>query len=377
MKRVLVILGTRPEVIKLGPVIQALARHPQLEPIVCFSGQHQDLVVPLLPLFGIRITYELKPRRRDAGLAAFGGEMMHRLARLFRRLEPDMLLVQGDTTTAALAGLAAFYEGIPVAHIEAGLRTYNRWEPFPEEVNRRLLAEVSTLHFAPTQQAVLNLIREGVPENRIWLTGNTAIDALRWVRRHLGPVERPEEPLVLVTAHRRENWGDGLRRIGRALRWLARRHAHVRFVVPLHPNPIVQQALRPWLERLPNVDLRPAVSYVEMVRLLDQAHVVLTDSGGLQEEAAYLGKPILVLRHATERPEGVQAGVAQLVGTSPRKIIAWTERLLTDPAQHRAMSRRCLAYGDGRASERIVRALAAYLYGLELHSERSSVALSA
>nr|BCX00080.1 MAG: UDP-N-acetyl glucosamine 2-epimerase [Bacteroidota bacterium] len=376
MRRVLIILGTRPEVIKLGPVIQALEQHPDLKPIVCFSGQHRDLVSPLLPFFGIHIDHTLKLRRRDPGLAAFGGEMMRELARLFVRLDPDMVMVQGDTTTAALAGLAAFYEGIPVAHVEAGLRTHNRWEPFPEEVNRKLLSETSSLHFAPTQQAVLNLLREGIPQNQIWLTGNTAIDALRYMLERLGPIPRPRTPMVLITAHRRENWGQGMRRIARALRWLALRHPKVRFVFPLHPNPLLREELHRWLGGIENIELRPAVPYPEMVRLLAQAHLVLTDSGGLQEEAAYLGKPILVLRHTTERPEGVQAGVARLVGTAPRKIIIETEELLLDSARYRAMARPCLAYGDGRAAERIARVVAAYLRGEHLAEEHGS-ALSA
>jgi UDP-N-acetylglucosamine 2-epimerase (non-hydrolysing) len=362
------VYGTRPEAIKLAPVIRALRAEPSFACQVVVTGQHPEMVGRVNQLFGIApdAAIDIYTRKSDPGGAV--AKTLQRLAPELERLRPQALLVQGDTSSALGAGLAAFFAGIPAVHVEAGLRTGDLAAPFPEEGNRRLLSQICSLHLAPTARNKANLLAEGVKAAAVAVTGNTVIDALLAVagsdgqaadgavRQALASGRR----LVLVTAHRRESWGEPMRRIAAAVRELAQTHPEVGFVLPLHPNPLVRQALEPALSPLANVYLTEPLDYLDLVRLVQAATAVLTDSGGLQEEAPSLGVPVLVLRETTERPEGVAAGNARLVGTDPAQIAAQTARLLGDPAAHAAMAQARNPYGDGRAAERTCAALAEF-----------------
>lgn len=377
MKKALVVFGTRPEAIKLVPVIIALrARPDQFRTIVCTTGQHRQMLDQVLEFFGVDPDHDMRVMVEDQNLFDLTAALLGGIRRILDREAPDLVVVQGDTTTSFVASLAAFYQRIPVAHVEAGLRTDHRSQPFPEEANRHLLSVLADYHFAPTEWARRNLLRENVAEDRIWVTGNTGIDALlRAVdlleRRPAAPaaLRSPSEDagtgrrLVLVTGHRRESFGDGFARICRALRAIATRNPAVDIVYPVHLNPNVR---KPVFEILrgngnrggpDNIQLIEPLDYAEFVALMQKSYLILTDSGGVQEEAPSLGKPVLVMRETTERPEGVDAGVAKLVGTAEDRIVEETQRLLDDREQYRAMARRENPYGDGTAADRIVRNL--------------------
>jgi UDP-N-acetylglucosamine 2-epimerase (non-hydrolysing) len=370
--RVLTVVGTRPEAIKLAPVLREINRHgDRLESRVCATAQHREMLDQVLGLFGIEPDLDLDLMQPDQSLAGFAALALGRLAAVLETEAPDLVLVQGDTTTTLAAALAAHYAKVPVGHVEAGLRTRDPYSPFPEEMNRRLTSRLATLHFAPTALARDALLAEGVPPASIVLSGNTVIDALLDVTSRprpgvvdallaeaAGPGGRRSR-VMLVTAHRRESFGEGLRGICDALLALVAGHADVAVVYPVHPNPSVSGPVRAALSATEGVVLTGPLDYDVMAHLLASAHLVLTDSGGLQEEAPALGKPVLVLRSETERPEGVAAGVATVVGTDPRRIVAEAERLLGDVAAYERMARAVHPYGDGKAATRIVEALLA------------------
>ena len=368
--KALFVIGTRPEAIKLCPVIAACRRAGKLEAVVLSTGQHRDMLVPILAAFSVAPDFDLdvmQPNQTPTGVFA---RVLEASEKIIKAVAPDWVVVQGDTTTVAALGIAGFYARVPVAHVEAGLRTHNRHEPFPEEINRRLAGVAADLHFAPTVGARDNLLAEGVDPGSVVVTGNTVIDALQLSVR-LPPsaearqlIERVEEKapaanVVLLTAHRRENHGAPLESICAAVRELGERLGdEIHFVYPVHRNPNVRNVVEKRLANLPFVTLTDPLDYVGLVQVMNYARVVLTDSGGIQEEAPSLGKPVLVLRDVTERPEGIAVGTAKLVGTDTAKIVSEVESLLTDEAAYQAMANATNPYGDGRASERIVSALA-------------------
>lgn len=371
--RVLSIFGTRPEAVKMAPVVMELSRQPNIESLVCVTAQHRQMLDQVLNLFAIKPDIDLDLMQPDQSLANLTAAIFTNLDPVLSQLKPDWVLVQGDTTTVMASAILAYYHHIKVGHVEAGLRSGDKWQPFPEEVNRTIAGVVADLHFAPTEWAKNNLLQENVPENHIIITGNPVIDALQYVASlpptdeihqlfsQIGLTLNPstEQPrLILVTAHRRENFGAPLENICHALRQLAEHYGNsVRIVYPVHLNPNVQEPVYRLLGNIPNIVLLPPLDYLPFVQLMKRATLILTDSGGLQEEAPGLGVPVLVLRGVTERPEGVQAGTVRLVGTDTRAIVAEAQRLLDDPTAYQQMAQAVNPYGDGHASERIVAAL--------------------
>jgi UDP-N-acetylglucosamine 2-epimerase (non-hydrolysing) len=368
--RVLSVFGTRPEAIKMAPVVLRLAAHPGFEAKVCVTAQHRSMLDSVLEDFAIRPDFDLDVMRERQTLCGIAARVLDGLQGVLESFRPERVLVHGDTTTTLAASLAAFYNRIPVGHVEAGLRTGNLEAPWPEEANRKVTAVVTDLHFAPTERARRALLAEGVAPEKIHVTGNTVIDALLLAREKLRSDARlaqriaarfafldPSRRLVLVTGHRRESFGLGFENICRALAELARRHADIEILYPVHLNPNVREPVFRILGGLPAVHLIDPVEYLPFVHLMDRAHLIVTDSGGIQEEAPALGKPVLVMREVTERPEAVEAGTVRLVGTDFARIVEETSRLLTDPAAYRRMATAINPYGDGRAAERIERAL--------------------
>jgi UDP-N-acetylglucosamine 2-epimerase (non-hydrolysing) len=377
--RVLSIFGTRPEAVKMAPVIHALAQTPGLASLVCVTAQHRQMLDQVLGLFNIQPDVDLNLMQPDQSLANLTAEIFTHLDPVLVKLKPDWILVQGDTTTVMASSLAAYYHRIKVGHVEAGLRTSDKWQPFPEEINRRLASVVADLHFAPTDWARQNLLRENIPSEQIIVTGNPVIDALQAVVKlpptpevleifnriglpyqseGTGNPSLAEPRLILVTAHRRENFGKPLEGICLALKQLAEFYGTgIRIVYPVHLNPNVQVPVYRLLGNIPNIILLNPLDYLPMVHLMRHATLVLTDSGGLQEEAPALGKPVLVMRLVTERPEGVSAGTVRLVGTNTDQIISQTRKLLDDPLAYASMAQAINPYGDGKAAGRIADAL--------------------
>ncbi|MBL6966434.1 MAG: UDP-N-acetylglucosamine 2-epimerase (non-hydrolyzing) [Anaerolineales bacterium] len=360
--KILSIFGTRPEAIKMAPIVRQLERTPGVDSRVCVTAQHREMLDQVLNLFEIIPDVDLDLMQSGQTLAELTARVFTSLDSVLTDLQPDWILVQGDTTTVMAASLSAYYRRIKVGHVEAGLRTGDKWQPFPEEVNRRVASVIADLHFAPTEWSRQNLLRENVPAENIIVTGNPVIDALHWVSNQDSElssldVPAPDVRLVLVTAHRRENFGEPLEQICAALRDLSEKYADMQIVYPVHLNPNVQEPVYRLLGDVPNITLLPPLDYLPLVHLLKRAALVLTDSGGLQEEAPGLGIPVLVMREVTERPEGVEAGTVRLVGTDAQRILDEASRLLDDPAAHEAMSRATNPYGDGRAAERIVDAI--------------------
>jgi UDP-N-acetylglucosamine 2-epimerase (non-hydrolysing) len=359
-RTVLCVFGTRPEAIKMAPVVRALERDSSLRPTVCVTDQHQQMLDQVLEFFGVRPAYRLGVMQQGQSPSEVAARVLERLPSVLADARPAAVLVQGDTTTTFAAALAAFYARVPVGHVEAGLRTYRRDAPFPEELNRQLTTTLADWHFAPTTWARDNLLQAGVPADKVDVTGNPVVDALRWIVSHAPAGGANGLPyinghrVILVTAHRRESFGEPFAELCEALRELVARNPDVELVYPVHLNPNVQEPVRRILGDRERVHLLPPVDYLTLVGLLRRSYLVLTDSGGIQEEAPSLGKPVLVLRETTERPEGVDAGTARLVGTSRDRIIAEAERLLHDPTAYAAMARAHNPYGDGYASERIV-----------------------
>ncbi|MCI5160529.1 MAG: UDP-N-acetylglucosamine 2-epimerase (non-hydrolyzing) [Candidatus Electrothrix sp. AX5] len=370
--KILTIFGTRPEAIKMAPVIHALAAAPEFTVKVCVTAQHRQMLDQVLELFSIRTDYDLDVMQDNQDLFDLSSRILISLREVLQREKPDFVLVQGDTTTCFVASLAAFYLRIPVGHIEAGLRTNDIYAPFPEEANRAMTSRLAALHFAPTEQACHNLYNEGIAKDTVHLTGNTVIDALLWVRQQTGAEINPEpfgpagslvqegRPYVLITGHRRENFGDGFQNICEAIAVLAARHPEIGFIYPVHLNPNVQQPVNALLGKKKNIHLISPLDYAPFVQAMGQARLILTDSGGVQEEAPSLGKPVLVMRESTERPEAVEMGTVRLVGTDKELIIRETERLLTDEKAYQSMAGRSNPYGDGQAAARIVRGLSTF-----------------
>ena len=373
--KIFIVFGTRPEAIKLAPIIYELRRRSadaNLQSVICVTAQHRQMLDQVLHVFNIQPDYDLDIMEEHQTPTRVASVVLSRLEPLLQQEQPDWVLVQGDTTTMAAACLAAFYARVRVGHVEAGLRTYDKWHPFPEEVNRRVAGAIADLHFAPTQRARQNLLREGVPAECIVVTGNPVIDALHWaaarpcpsvVERLLGaegqsPDQTPTARYILVTAHRRENFGEPLENICLALREIALHFGkEVRVIYPVHLNPNVWRPVHQILGKIPNVILTPPLDYLSMVHLMKRSYLILTDSGGIQEEAPAFGKPVLVLREVTERPEAVEAGTVRVIGTDRWRIVAETMRLLTDEKAYQEMAHAVNPYGDGRAAYRIVTAL--------------------
>lgn len=358
--KIAVIFGTRPEAIKMAPVIKEIQNYPtELEPVICVTAQHRKMLDQVLSLFEIKPDIDLNLMEENQSLDSLTANAIKKLTSVMIERRPHFVLVQGDTTTAMVAALAAFYQKIPVGHVEAGLRTQDRYNPFPEEVNRRLISVLSTYHFAPTRKAVDTLLKEGYAKEYVFFTGNTVVDALQAISKkdYSGDFNSyflNGHKIILVTAHRRENFGKPLEDICVALKEIAERNRNTEIVYPVHLNPNVQGVAYKILDKQERIHLLPPVEYCDLVQLLNRSYLVLTDSGGIQEEAPAFGKPVLVLRKETERPEGIEAEVAKLVGTDKAAIIREAELLLHDEREYRKMSKAISPYGDGHAAERIV-----------------------
>ncbi|WP_136476594.1 non-hydrolyzing UDP-N-acetylglucosamine 2-epimerase [Pseudomonas sp. DG56-2] len=370
---VMMVFGTRPEAIKMAPLAQLLRQWPDIDLNICSTGQHREMLQQVLRDFGLSVDEDLHVMTQNQSLNGLSQELLEQLSATYAQIKPDIVLVHGGTTTSFIAALAAFNQQIPIAHVEAGLRTGNLKEPWPEEANRRLTGVITDLHFAPTTKSRDNLLREGVPLENIEVTGNTVIDALLWMREHLNKSRwkpSPDSPLaqlrddqrmVLITGHRRENFGPAFERICLAVAELALRYPQVKFVYPVHLNPQVQKAAYALLSHQPNILLVAPQDYQHFVWLMDRAYLILTDSGGIQEEAPALGKPLLVLRKVTERPSVLEGGTVKLVGTQTERIVKETSVLLDDPDAYKKMNRAFSPYGDGHASERIAERLSRWL----------------
>lgn len=369
MFRVMTIYGTRPEAIKMAPLIMALRTNAHLDPVVAVTGQHREMLDQVHASFGIEPDHDLDLMAPGSSLAEIGATVLRATTDLLRSDRPDLVVVQGDTSSAFFSALSAFYQQIPVVHLEAGLRTGTIHAPFPEEVNRRLTAPIAALHLAPTQTSRGHLLSEHIDPATIVVTGNTVIDALHETRSR--PVSFADAAvaravasgrrILLVTSHRRESWGQKMSDAMEAVRLIAAQQPDLLVVLPMHRNPVVRAVIEPSLREFDNVVLTEPVSYPEFTHLLEACHVVLTDSGGVQEEAPSLGKPVLVMRDTTERPEAVEAGTVRLVGTHTDTIVAQTMRLLTDPSAYASMANAVNPYGDGAAAPRCTAAIAELL----------------
>ena len=362
-QKILCVIGTRPEAIKMAPVILALKQQPWAAVRVLATAQHRQMLDQVLDFFGIRADIDLNIMRPNQALTALTARLLLEVDEVLLREKPDVVLVQGDTTTVMAVALACFYHRIPIGHVEAGLRTWDMQNPFPEELNRVIAGKLAKWHFAPTEGSRANLLREGVSADDILVTGNTVIDALLMTAARdleLGIDLDPDKRMVLVTSHRRENFGEPFRHVCRALRDLAESYPDVQFLYPVHPNPNVKDMAEAMLGDVPNFILCAPLEYAPFVAAMKRAYLILTDSGGVQEEAPALGKPVLVLRDETERPEAVEQGVVKLVGPNHERIVTEARRLLDDEIAYRAMARGVSPYGDGRAAGRIVATLAAH-----------------
>lgn len=365
-KRIMCVFGTRPEAVKLAPVVHALQRSSHLEPVVVLTAQHREMLDQMLRWFEISPDYDMDIMKHGQSLSELTARVITGIDDILQKVAPDMLLVQGDTVTVMAAALAAHYHKVPVGHVEAGLRTEDRYNPFPEEMSRRLTTRLATCHFAPTQRAVENLRSEGIVDN-VFKTGNTVIDALlstvKKLEQHpidtslFGAADFEKYKVLLVTAHRRENWGISMNEIAHALRTIAEEFPEVQILYPIHKNPIVRESIEPVFAGHPRLILIEPLDYVPFVWAMQRSHFVLTDSGGIQEEAPTLGKPVLVLRTNTERPEAAEAGVARIVGVQRDGIISAARDLLSNPESYKAMASAVNPFGDGSAAQRITEAL--------------------
>jgi UDP-N-acetylglucosamine 2-epimerase (non-hydrolysing) len=380
--RILTVIGTRPEAIKLASVVQRLASEEGVQSYLCLTGQHRDIVNPILKLFGLSADFDLRVMRKGQDLTDVTQRILLGMRELFSRHSFDLVIVHGDTTSGFAAALSAFYARIPVAHVEAGLRTGSLDAPWPEEGNRSLIGRLARLHFAPTEQARQNLLREGVSDQAIFVTGNTVVDALHQIRDRIEqqrslklrlarryPFLSDDSKMILVTGHRRENFGDGLKQICEAIKRLAKRD-DVQIVYPVHPNPMVRDPVHRLLKGKSNIFLVEPLDYPDFVYLMTRCYFVLTDSGGVQEEAPCMGRPVLVMREKTERPEGLRAGVTRLVGTDADLIVRESERLLSSPQVYQSMCKAPTLYGSGDASALIVRGIVEHLSRARLVAEQ-------
>ncbi|MCL6589836.1 MAG: UDP-N-acetylglucosamine 2-epimerase (non-hydrolyzing) [Firmicutes bacterium] len=361
--KICIVVGTRPEAIKMAPVILSLTGQAEFTIKTIVTAQHREMLDQVLQVFRIRPEYDLNIMSRHQSLVEISCRILDGITPILKTESPDLLMVHGDTTTTFTASLAAFYQKIKVAHVEAGLRTRDKWRPYPEEINRVLTGKIADLHFAPTDLARQNLLAENVPSESIFVTGNTVIDALNIC---LAGIPKPGPAMkcfILVSAHRRENWGPPLQKIINALQGILADNPEIHLLIPVHLNPLVQESFTAAFQGEPRVKLVKPLDYREMVQAMAAAHLIITDSGGLQEEAPSLGKPVLVLRDKTERPEAVAAGTVKLVGTDPETIRRETNELLHNPLEYQKMSRAVNPYGDGKAAQRITAGLR-YYFGL-------------
>lgn len=371
MKRILVVFGTRPEAIKMAPLVLLLKRTPGLSVALCVTAQHREMLDQVLAAFSLTADYDLDIMQPGQDLSSLTARLIVAIGNVLSEYAPDVVLVHGDTATTMSAAVAAYYARTAVGHVEAGLRTHDKYSPWPEEMNRQITGRIADYHFAPTQGARENLLREAVPDQKIHVTGNTVIDALLLCRDRLQTEPEfhatalasldtrvrdviQQDRFILVTAHRRESFGQGFQNICEALRVIAQRYPDVQIVYPVHRNPNVRDPVFQELSGISNVHLTEPLAYAPFVLMMDRAFIVLTDSGGIQEEAPSLGKPVLVMRDTTERPEAVEAGTVELVGTDTRKMVSRVTRLLDDPSAYRLMAGAHNPYGDGRACQRIV-----------------------
>ena len=371
--KVLTIFGTRPEAIKLAPVIKELEKTPEISSRVCVTAQHRQMLDQVLQLFEIDPDFDLDLMREDQSLFDITASILQNLEEVLKEERPDIVLVHGDTTTAFVASLAAYYFKIKIGHVEAGLRTYDKYNPFPEEINRRLVDVLCDLWFSPTKNAKQNLLREGAQDDKIFVTGNTVIDALLWVTKHQASpavqegmkrqlydkfgVSLDKRRVILVTGHRRESFGEGFENICQGLKKIAKHNPDIQLIYPVHLNPSVREPVFRILGDTTNVHLIEPLDYALFVFLMNRAYIILTDSGGIQEEAPSLGKPVLVMREKTERPEAIEAGTAKLIGTDCERIFTETQQLLDDQVEYEKMAKAINPFGDGRAAERIVHVL--------------------
>jgi len=360
--RLMTVFGTRPEVIKMAPVILEANHRQDVEMYVCSTGQHRQMLDQMVKIFSLKLDSDLDIMQPNQGLQDITAKVIVEVTKEYHRVKPDIVLVQGDTTTVFAAALAAFYEKIPVAHIEAGLRTDNPYNPFPEEMNRRLASQLATYNFAPTVIAQQNLLRDGVPARSITVTGNTVVDALKIVTAQSVPfkdkalfsIDFDSKKVVLITTHRRENVGEGMESIYRSIRRLAEEFQDHSFVFPVHLNPKVRDMAHDMLGGVANIHLVEPMEYTDLIGVMQKSRLILTDSGGIQEEAPAFGVPVLVLRTTTERPEGVTAGVSELVGANEEKIYSRAKQLLTNEDEHQKMAQASNPYGDGTAAKQII-----------------------
>jgi UDP-N-acetylglucosamine 2-epimerase (non-hydrolysing) len=370
-KKIMLVFGTRPEAVKMAPLALALRKVEWCEPIIAVTAQHREMLDQVMELFGLTADYDLDMLTPGQTLTDVTTKALNGLGPIMESVKPDCVVVQGDTTTTFAGALAAFYRQIPVVHMEAGLRTDDPLSPFPEEINRRLTTQLTTLHLAATPTSAANLWRDGIKREHICITGNTVIDALHWAvdrkpaydDAQLEAIDVGGGKVLLVTAHRRESWGEGMRQIGIALRTIAERYPELEIVFPIHKNPLVRDSIVPAVAGLANVTILEPLGYGAFSRIMNRATIVLTDSGGVQEEAPSLGKPVLVMRDTTERPEAVAAGTARLIGTDANRIVSAVTELLDDPAAFALMANAVNPYGDGLASQRTIEAMA-HLFGL-------------
>lgn len=369
-KRIMCVFGTRPEAVKLAPVVQALERSEKLEPVVVLTAQHREMLDQMLKWFEIKSHHDLNVMRHGQTLSDITARVLTGMDKLLEEAKPDMLLVQGDTVTVMSASLAAFYHKVPIGHVEAGLRTEDRYNPFPEEMSRRQTSKLATLHFAPTELAIENLKKENITEN-VYLTGNTVIDALMNTAERLGhtnieksifgEADFDKYKVLLVTAHRRENWGENMSQIAKGLRSIAEKYQDVQILYPIHKNPVVRESVEPVFKDHPRLINVEPLDYVPFVYAMQNSYFILTDSGGIQEEAPSLGKPVLVMRTNTERPEAIKAGTAKLVGATEEGILNGATELIDNSNHFQKMSKASNPFGDGTAAEKIVKSIEQYL----------------
>jgi len=369
MKKIMLIFGTRPEAIKMAPLVKEFQKHNEnFDTKVCVTAQHREMLDQVLAFFEIKPDYDLNLMRPGQNLYQLTADVIVGLKPVLEEFKPDVVLVHGDTTTSTAAALAAFYAGAKVGHVEAGLRTHNKLAPFPEEINRQLTSRIADYNFAPTQKSKQNLLNENIAEDNITITGNTVIDALLWAQEKLKTYEDDEirglkqmvdstKKMILVTGHRRENFGDGFLNICKAIKQIAEENQDVQIIYPVHLNPNVQKPVYDLLNNLSNVKLIAPLAYPAFVWLMMQSYLILTDSGGVQEEAPSLGKPVLVMRDVTERPEAVEAGTVKIVGTDCEKIVSNINALLSNTSLYQQMSKAHNPYGDGKASKKILQTL--------------------
>lgn len=372
--KVITIFGTRPEAVKMAPLVNELQQREEIESLVCVTAQHRQMLDQVLELFNITPNYDLNIMQAKQSLTGITTKVLEGLEEVFEKEKPNLILVHGDTTTTFAGSLAAFYKQIKVGHVEAGLRTFDKYFPFPEEMNRKLTGAIADLHFAPTAGAKENLLREGIKESDIYVTGNTVIDAMNYTvednydftNKELNEIDYKSKKVIMVTAHRRENWGEGIENICKALKNIVESNKEVELVYLVHLNPVVKDVVYKYLDGVERVHLLPPLDTKETHNLMNKCYMIMTDSGGLQEEAPHLGKPVLVLRDVTERPEAVEAGTVKLIGTNMEVIINNANELIRDKDEYDVMRKAINPYGDGKASKRIVDAI---LYNFGYNNE--------